>query len=117
MDTRRRSVLVVDDTQVMLDMFLELLRDSYATRGVSSADDAYTAVAEERFDVVIADYGVFGTDGLGRLSGTTDANVLVVSGNPDVRSEVEPYAAGFATKGEDLGVLISLIDELSDGSA
>lgn len=110
-----RSVLVVDDTRVMLEMLLELLRGSYSARGVATADEAYTAVAEEQFDVVIADYGVFGRDGLERLADTTDANVLVVSGNPDVRQEVEPYADGFATKGDDLDALTALIDELADG--
>ena len=58
-------VLVVDDDPEILDLARFLLEpDGYQVLGVSSGDEALPALAEQRFDLVIADVAMAGVDGV-----------------------------------------------------
>jgi two-component system, sensor histidine kinase len=59
------SVLVVDDEQVVLDVLkIALKKGGYTATCVTSAEDAFTALAKEQFGAVLTDKNLPGKNGL-----------------------------------------------------
>ena len=62
------QVLHVDDEAVILDLTVEFLkregREEFEITSVLSAEEALAKLAKERFDVIISDFRMPGTDGL-----------------------------------------------------
>jgi CheY-like chemotaxis protein len=63
-----RRILVVDDTQGALEMFVSFLRAAGATVfPASSMDEALAVAAQENIDTVVTDLAMPGGDGLVRM--------------------------------------------------
>jgi len=63
------SVLYVDDEPILLDVFKLFLeqRPDISVSTASSADQAMTLLASLKFDVIVSDYQMPGTDGISLL--------------------------------------------------
>jgi two-component system response regulator AtoC len=74
----RAKILVVDDDPSMAEMLDAYLRSrSFASSFVTSADQAFEALGEKDFDVVVTDLNMRGTSGL-------DLCTRVVENRPDI---------------------------------
>jgi CheY-like chemotaxis protein len=66
MNSQRASVLVVDDDPILLRSLTRVLGKSFTVTPVSRADDAVNLIAGgRRFDVILSDVWMPGTDGQG----------------------------------------------------
>jgi len=103
---KERSILVVDDEAVILKMVERVLnRFGYSVWGSNTCDEAVKAVKERRFDLVLLDMLMPGTNGFDLLrtiqSIAPSTPVVVMSGyaSPEVASDTSKAGAnGFLAK-------------------
>jgi DNA-binding NtrC family response regulator len=104
MDIRR--LLIVDDEKRILESFSLLLRDlGYAVKTASTAEEAFSLVSTEKFDIVFLDQhlgAVRGTDIMSRMSEMIpDLYFVIITGNGNTDLAVESLKQGasdFITK-------------------
>ncbi len=83
-DTAKRSILVVDDEEIIREFLLEVLNEDYDVQAVSDGDEAIERLKEERYDLVITDLKMPRVSGeeVVRFAKESDPNskVIVISG-------------------------------------
>ncbi|MDQ3667187.1 MAG: EAL domain-containing protein [Acidobacteriota bacterium] len=96
--TDKPSILVIDDDEQVRNVLLEVFREAYNCREVSSAEAALTILAQEKFDLVICDINMGGMSGLELVphvhSLSPDGVVLVISGQSKIEAAIEAMHAG-----------------------
>lgn len=111
-----RSMLVVDDTPMMLDLLVDLFSDlGFEVHAAGTAADAHEQLQRDGLSVVVVDFGILGREGLPGFVEQCPVPVLVLSGDPTARTFAEEVADGFAVKGDDLGELIDKVEQLAAG--
>ncbi|MCI0720791.1 MAG: response regulator [Acidobacteria bacterium] len=95
-------ILIVDDDQAIQEYVLETARSlGYGAWACSSAEEALAFVRDWHPDVVITDYELLGTDGLGlavKLRGEYETLAVLMSGNPDAGNRAREVGIGFIGK-------------------
>ncbi|HJV87660.1 MAG TPA: response regulator [Noviherbaspirillum sp.] len=101
----RRSILLVDDDLVVLDLLTHLFqRDGYATERAVSAEDALTIIARQEPDLALLDIvlpGMSGLDLARRLQTETTVPFMFLTGQNDmalVREATGCGALGYLVK-------------------
>lgn len=100
MDSKKRTILVVDDCEVNREILLELLADEYHVVAVPSGEEALRILPETAPDVVLLDIMMPGLDGYetcrqiksGPMGPFTQ--VILVSGKGQTQERLQGYAAG-----------------------
>jgi len=75
-----KTVLIVEDDPLLIELFDEILSISFATRVANNIGDAITILQESTIDAIISDYNL----------GTQNANTLIdwiVQENPELASK------------------------------
>jgi DNA-binding NtrC family response regulator len=113
----REKVLLVDDEPD----FLEVMAERLEARGltvvsVTSADEALQRIATERFDAVVMDYMMPGTDGLDTLrklkEDRPELKIILLSGYATIEKSAEAKKLGaldFMEKPADIDKLTAKI--------
>jgi diguanylate cyclase (GGDEF)-like protein len=96
--TTRARILVIDDDDQIRHLLVEIFREEYDCREVSSAEDALLVLAQETFDLVISDINMGGISGLEMvprvLKHTPDTVVVMISGQQTIDYAVEAMRVG-----------------------
>jgi diguanylate cyclase (GGDEF)-like protein len=94
----RARILVIDDDDQIRHLLVEIFREEYDCREVSSAEDALLVLAQETFDLVISDINMGGISGLEMvprvLQHAPDTVVVMISGQQTIDSAVEAMRVG-----------------------
>jgi diguanylate cyclase (GGDEF)-like protein len=94
----RAHILIVDDEEGIRGVLDELLSASYECRTVSSAEEALSLLATEKFDLVLSDIRMSGMSGLEMipyaLKSAPDTVVMMISGEPTIESAIEAMRVG-----------------------
>lgn len=124
--SRRQTILVVDDQDVILDFMSELLVDAgYAVETASSAVKALERIQQARPGLVITDFSMPGMDGwqlvqaIRALPFGQDLPVVVMSAGsrlPFRSADLDPRMA-FLAKPFGIEALMQLVQSLLDASA
>jgi putative PEP-CTERM system response regulator len=120
METIRERVLVVEDNDSMRKMLTSALGDEgYEVTAVGSAEEAMEALAERRFDAVIADLRLPGKDGIAVLEECRQIDpttpVIIMTAYGTIESAVRAVKLGahdFITKPFDLDYLLLMVSRL-----
>ncbi len=95
-------ILIVDDDQAVGEYVLETARSlGYGAWTCSSAEEALAFVRDWHPDVVITDYQLPGTDGLGlalKLRNDYQIPVVLMSGNSEASGRARELGIGFISK-------------------
>ena len=99
-DLTGRRVLVLDDNEDARVLTTAILRRMKAdVSQCASVDEALEAVAEQRFDLILADLAIPGRDGFGFIREVRDRGVrtpaLALTAYSDDRNRDKAHAAGF----------------------
>jgi DNA-binding NtrC family response regulator len=112
------KVLLVDDEVEFASALAERLRlRDFDTQAVSNAEDAVTAIRNNPPDIVLLDYRMPGTDGIGLLKIIKEINpaieVIMLTGLQDTLSMEEGMKSGifeYMIKPVDIGELMVKIN-------
>ncbi len=118
MDRCRHSILVIDDDQGILDLFVEALHmEGYTVVAVDSAEAGLEQLPYNDFSVAFVDHHLPGMDGLTLCGYLRRANPLVevvlMTGAPDARLEQAAREEGirFLTKPLDFDEILDLVED------
>jgi two-component system C4-dicarboxylate transport response regulator DctD len=119
---RPPRILVVDDEQILLDIFIEhFINSRYEVETAATGSDALVAVGRERPDVVLLDIKMPHMSGIQVLQEILKLDrsirVIMVSGISDVETTAEAFrhgAFGFVPKPFDFRYLLHLIEASID---
>lgn len=113
------TILIVDDDQAVRDYVVETARSlGYGAWACSSAEEAVAFVRDWHPDVVITDYELPGTDGLGlavKLRGEYETPAVLMSGNPDAGNRARDLGIGFIGKPFNIQELRTLLRLCNSG--
>src|SRR5258705_11141882 len=108
-EEQKARVLIIDDEEQIRNLLVTVLGDIYLCRAAGSAEEALTALAGDKFDLVISDIDMGGMSGLELVprvySMSPDTVVVMISGNQDIETAIEARRAGafdYVTKPLDL---------------
>jgi DNA-binding NtrC family response regulator len=112
------KVLLVDDEVEFASALAERLRlRDFDTQAVSNAEDALTVIRHNPPDIVLLDYRMPGTDGIGVLKIIKEMNpaieVIMLTGLQDTLSMEEGMKSGifeYMVKPVDIGELVEKIN-------
>src|ERR1043166_349118 len=94
----RAHILIVDDEDGIRGILEELLSARHECRAVSSAEEALSLLATEKFDLVLSDIRMSGMSGLEMipyaLKSAPDTVVMMISGEPTIESAIEAMRVG-----------------------
>jgi len=111
-----RGVLVVEDDDDLRQMACDLITLlGYAPAAAASAEDALAALATRRFDIMLADIGLPGMDGIAlarRARGENQAlRVIFATGHVDAGSEAARLGSAILKKPYNLAQLQRALEE------
>ncbi len=108
-EEQKARVLIIDDEEQIRNLLVTVLGDIYLCRAAGSAEEALTALAGDKFDLVISDIDMGGMSGLELVprvySMSPDTVVVMISGNQDIETAIEAMRVGafdYVTKPLDL---------------
>jgi diguanylate cyclase (GGDEF)-like protein len=108
-ETRKPTVLIIDDEEQIRHLLIDVLGGSYECSDAGSAEEALSALADHNFDLVISDIDMGGMSGLELVphvhSLSPDTVVVMVSGNQDIEFAIKALRVGafdYMTKPIDL---------------
>ena len=123
-DRQIRSVLVVDDTEIIRDLLVDVLRnDGYLVDRATNGIEAVEMVAQQHFDLVFTDMHMPRQDGLitARKVHETDPStfVIVTDSYPDKLSHatLNEAVVGSICKPFDLAELRAVLQRVEDIAA
>ena len=97
----KRSVLVVDDEEVIRDFLWEVLEDDYQVTTATDGDEAIEEIKKHTFDIIITDLK------MPRVSGeevvkyarenSPDSRIIVISGYSSLYSVSQSVSGGAST--------------------
>lgn len=97
-DKKLPRILIVDDEELIRNLLLSVLGESYECELAVSAEAALGRLGEATFDLVISDINMGGMDGIElarRISATSpETVVMMVSGNEEIDSPIEALRNG-----------------------
>jgi two-component system response regulator AtoC len=110
MTSRRRSILIVDDEQVIIDLLTtDLTERGYRCTTALSAEQALIKLAKQHFDVILLDIKLPGKSGMEALSTISsnypDIAIIMMTGIHEIDIAVEAMKLGasdYITKPFDL---------------
>lgn len=94
--TAPKTILILEDNSELVELLIDLMSErSDEITSVSSAEDAYPLLKQNKFDLLICDLHLPGMSGPAFLSQCQDENILpknvmIISGdiqNPDLKPE------------------------------
>ena len=98
MDTQRKSVLVVDDEEVIRDFLTEVLEDDFDITTACDGGEAIESLKENKYDLVITDMkmpNVSGEEVVKFVEKTCpDTNVIIISGYSSLYSVSQSASSG-----------------------
>src|ERR1051326_5334463 len=108
-ETQKPKVLIIDDEEQIRHLLIDVLGSAYDCSDAGSAEEALAALSENKFDLVISDIDMGAMSGLELVphvhSLSPDTVVVMISGNQDIGSAIEPLrvvAFDYTTKPIDL---------------
>ena len=97
-ETQRTKVLIIDDEEPIRNLLAAILGSFYDCQTASSAEEALTALATDKFDLVVSDIDMGGMSGLELVprlhSLSPDTVVVMISGNQDIETAIEAMRVG-----------------------
>ncbi len=91
-ETQRTNVLIIDDEEPIRNLLAAILGNLYECHTASSAEEALTALATKKFDLVVSDIDMGGMSGLELVprlhSLSPDTVVVMISGNQDIETAI-----------------------------
>lgn len=119
MTAKRPTVLVVDDSLDVLELYERLLSPQYTVKSATNADDAFELIRDWHPDVVFTDISMPGRSGLDLITQIRSdlapplPRIGVISGFPDLEADARARGAAlFLLKPFDLAGLEDAIREL-----
>lgn len=114
----RGKIMIIDDDKSMCDMLeISLRKSGFKTDCFTSADNAYSRLMEENFDVVLTDLNMPGVNGIEfckRVSESrADVPVIVITAFGNLETAIAAIRAGvydFITKPVDTDLLALVLD-------
>lgn len=98
--TKRKTVLVVDDTPTNIDILIDILGDDYDIEVATNGLEALESVEEEAPDLILLDIMMPGMDGyevcekLKSQEHTRSIPVIFISAMSEIADEVKGFKAG-----------------------
>ena len=116
-NTERKSILVVDDEEVIRDFLTEVLEDDFNVSTACDGDIAIETLKVEKFDIVITDMKmpkVSGEEVVKYVNQSCpDTNVIIISGYSSLYSVSQSVSSGavaFLSKPFSIKELLQTID-------
>lgn len=118
---RKKSILLVDDSNMQLRALNELLKQKYEVRMATSGMQALTLIGKKKPDMIFLDYEMPGWDGkktlemIRELDESKDVPVVFltgVSGQEHINAVLELKPAGYLLKPADAEMIFGIIEEV-----
>lgn len=97
-----KKILIVDDEDVILDTYQEMLSDKYNVDVCNNPMDVLAMCKDNQYDVVVTDYNMHGMDGLtlsNAIVNEIGAKIIMMTGNVDTQYiEDNPNVSGIVIK-------------------
>lgn len=114
----KRSVLVVDDEEIIRDFLFEVLNDDYEVTTASDGDEAIDKLKQKRYDLIITDLKMprVSGDEVVRFARQSDpeAKVIVITGYSSLYSvskSANHGASAFLSKPFSIKELMQTVDD------